>query len=333
MLDRHHRQHALCKKKLLPAVLAHNCCKAPLAHTGLKSQVNLRHYKVYQCWTYTTTRTTVAKKTGEKTGLESCPSESTIANAKRLRYLLLYFLNSWSVYRPSNTFKLPIYIYKSQHSIYIKKQLSHNMLLPLIKCLRVCIHQEHGQPVKANHLLLSVAVCQSSGSRSFPWETNKMDGAPRGDDPPTHHRCRHGIPRSNEVNHMFALEKLCGWVLGVHHHLCNQSPILGVQARGGKIILFQHSFHMLKEISALSRHGRWSIHRHRSLRLVWENLVNDHWDGSHGDANTRARGKQRVLSKFFFSHGEQATVNVCTHNPCKCKHSKFSNCNSILQSV
>lgn len=66
MLDRHHRQHALCKKKLLPGVLAYNCCKAPLAHTGLKSQVNLRHYKVYQCWTYTTTQPTVAKKTGEK---------------------------------------------------------------------------------------------------------------------------------------------------------------------------------------------------------------------------------------------------------------------------
>lgn len=92
-------------------------------------------------WTWGTTRCISAELTPQRTqplqrklekklDLNPAHLNPTTANVKRLGYLLFYFLNSWSVYRPSNIFKLPNtitniniylndYTYYKQYSTYI----------------------------------------------------------------------------------------------------------------------------------------------------------------------------------------------------------------------
>ena len=127
---------------------------------------------------------------------------------------------------------------------------------------------------------------------------------------------------------MFPLHEVRCGILSVRHHVRNHFPILGVKANGRDVILLHHRFHVLERIQG--SHPSCRDRGHYALSLLRDKGIHiDRWCRHSDHERRRKRAKDFSLVSLgresSLSQNGRAilAVNVCTHNPCKCKHSKF----------
>ena len=134
-----------------------------------------------------------------------------------------------------------------------------------------------------------------------------------------------------KVNHMLALQEVGRSIVRVLDHFCHHFPILGVQGPRRDIVIFHHGFNVLEGVQASRSQSGRCLHWNWPLSRLRNDTIQVHWCTRHGDSTDRGGRKKDfqifltcVIKSNLSQNGSAIlAVNVCTHNPCKCKHSKF----------